>query len=47
MFARFVAWYNSCRVHMTLKTTPAVAARLAPKTWTIEALLSETAKTAI
>ena len=44
MFAMFVAWYNFCRVHMTLGTTPAVAAGLASGTWTLERLLSQSAK---
>jgi transposase InsO family protein len=45
MFALFVAWYNFCRPHMTLKATPAVAAGLASETWSIERLLCETAMT--
>jgi hypothetical protein len=44
MFALFVAWYNFCRNHMTLKTTPAVAAGLATAAWSVERLLSESAK---
>ena len=44
MFALFAAWYNFCRKHQTLKTTPAVAAELTDKTWTIEKLLTESAK---
>jgi transposase InsO family protein len=43
-FALVVAWYNFCRVHMTLKTTPAVAAGLALRTWSVERLLSESAQ---
>ena len=43
MFALFAAWYNFCRVHMTLKTTPAVAAGLAKEPWTLERLLREAA----
>lgn len=43
MFALFVAWYNFCRLHMTLKTTPAVAAGLANKAWSVERLLGESA----
>jgi len=46
MFALFVAWYNFCRPHMTLKTTPAVAARLTSEAWSIGRLLSESAKAA-
>jgi transposase-like protein/IS1 family transposase len=44
MFALFVAWYNFCRPHMTLKTTPAVAAGLAQEPWTIERLLRESSR---
>jgi transposase-like protein/IS1 family transposase len=33
------AYYNFCRVHMTLKTTPAVAAGLTDHTWTVAELL--------
>lgn len=47
MFALFVAWYNFCRPHMTLKTTPAVAAGLAGETWSVERLLGESANAAI
>lgn len=39
------AWYNWCRKHMTIKTTPAVAAGLATEPWTLERLLTEAAKT--
>jgi hypothetical protein len=45
MFALFVAFYNYCRPHMTLKSTPAVAAGLASETWSVERLLSESAMT--
>jgi IS1 family transposase len=44
MFALFVAWYNFCRPHMTLKTTPAVAAGLASEGWSVERLLAKSAK---
>jgi hypothetical protein len=44
MFALFVAWYNFCRPHMTLATTPAVAAELAGEAWPMERLLSESAR---
>ena len=36
MTALFWTYYNWCRVHMTLKTTPAVRAGLAEKPWTME-----------
>ncbi len=39
----FFAFYNFCRVHGTLKTTPAVAAGLTDHTWTIEELLRDLA----
>jgi hypothetical protein len=44
MFALFAAWYNFCRKHQTIGTTPAVAAGIASETWTLEKLLSESAK---
>jgi hypothetical protein len=47
MLALFVAWYNFCRPHMTLKTTPAVTAGLAGEPCTMERLLSESAKTMV
>jgi len=47
MFALFVAFYNFCRVHMTLKTTPAVAAGLASETWSIERQLKASAKSSL
>jgi len=47
MFALFVPWYNFCRPHMTLKTTPAVAAGLANGAWSLERLLSESAKAVV
>jgi len=43
MLALYYCWYNWCRTHSTLKTTPAVAAKLTTKTWTLEQLLSEIA----
>ncbi|MCZ6855358.1 MAG: hypothetical protein O7G86_15715 [Gammaproteobacteria bacterium] len=43
MFALYIAWYNYCRPHMTLKTTPAVAAGLAKEPWALERLLKESA----
>jgi transposase-like protein/IS1 family transposase len=41
--ALFFAYYNFCRVHGTLKTTPAVAAGLAHETWSVPRLLNEVA----
>jgi transposase-like protein/IS1 family transposase len=35
----FFAYYNFCRKHSTIKTTPAVAAGLASEPWTVERLL--------
>jgi len=37
--ALYVAWYNFCRVHMTLRVTPAMEAGLADHVWSIEELL--------
>ncbi len=37
--ALFFAHYNYCRKHITLKTTPAVAAGLAEKVWSVRELL--------
>jgi hypothetical protein len=39
--ALFFAYYNFCRVHMTLKATPAKAAGLTTETWSLERLLTE------
>jgi IS1 family transposase len=39
--ALFFAYYNFCRVHMTLKSTPAKAAGLTMETWSVEKLLDE------
>jgi transposase-like protein/IS1 family transposase len=46
MFGLFFAWFNFCRRHQTLKTTPAVAHGIAAEPWTIERLLTEAAKAA-
>jgi hypothetical protein len=35
----YLAYYNFCRVHMTLKTTPAVAAGLTDHVWSVQELL--------
>jgi hypothetical protein len=40
--AMFFGYYNFCRVHMTLKTTPAVKAGLAERPWTVQEFLSNT-----
>jgi transposase InsO family protein len=37
--AVFVAWYNFCRVHQTLRVTPAMEAQLMEHVWTIRELL--------
>ena len=42
--ALFVAWYNLPWCHQTINTTPAVAAGLASEVWTLERLLTESAK---
>jgi hypothetical protein len=33
--APYFAYYSWCRVHMTLKTTPAVESGIAEKPWTV------------
>lgn len=38
--AVFMAWYNFCRVHQTLRVTPAMEAGLTDHVWTIGELLS-------
>lgn len=35
----FFMWFNFCRVHATIKTTPAVASGLADHVWSVEELL--------
>ena len=37
--AVFVAWYNFCRVHQTLRVTPAMEAGLADHVWSVRELL--------
>ncbi len=44
MLSLWYCFFNFCRVHMTLKSTPAVAAGLATEKWSIERLLTEAAK---
>jgi hypothetical protein len=39
--ALFFAYFNFCRVHSTLKTTPAVATGFAIRPWTLEELLDQ------
>ena len=40
MLGLYFAWYNFCRNHSTIKTTPAVAAGIASEAWTMERLLN-------
>lgn len=40
----FFVWYNFCRKHTSIKTTPAVASGLAEKAWSIKQLLENAAK---
>ena len=42
--AFFFAYYNFCRVHGTLKMTPAQKSGLTTETWSLERLLAEAAK---
>jgi len=41
--ALYLAYYNFCRIHGTIKTTPAVESGLADHQWTVRELLEETA----
>jgi hypothetical protein len=41
--ALYVAWYNMCRVHMTLRVTPAMEAGIADHIWSVGELLGEEA----
>ena len=43
MLGLYFAWYNWCRNHSTIKTTPAVQAGIATEKWTLERLLTEAA----
>jgi hypothetical protein len=38
--AVFVAWYNFCHVHQTLRVTPALEAGLTDHVWTVQELLT-------
>jgi len=38
--ALYFAYYNFCRVHQTLRVTPAMEAGLAEHVWTLEELVS-------
>jgi hypothetical protein len=40
----FFAWYNLCRKHETIKKTPAMAAGLTDKPWTIQELIEMAAR---
>jgi hypothetical protein len=44
MFALYAAWYNFGRPHLTIKTTPALAAQVASEPWTMARLLAQWAK---
>ena len=37
----YLAYYNFCRVHTTLKTTPAAAAGLTDHVWSVQELLGK------
>jgi hypothetical protein len=45
MMALFIGVYNFCKVHSTVKSTPAVAAGLTDHTWTVRELLERAAQT--
>ena len=44
MLGLYFAWYNWCRHHTSVKTTPAVQAGLASTKWTLAELLTQAAK---
>ncbi len=44
MLGLYFAWYNFCRHHSTIKTTPAFEAGLTTEKWSLEKLLSEAAE---
>ena len=44
MLGLYFAWYNFCRKHETIKTTPAVKQGLTDHVWSIEELLAEVAE---
>lgn len=46
MQAIYLAWYNWGREHHSLKTTPAVAARISEKVWSLKELLVNAAEVA-
>ena len=41
--ALYFAWYNLCRVHRTIRCTPAMEARITDHVWTITELLESVA----
>jgi hypothetical protein len=44
MLGLYFAWYNFCRMHSSIKTTPAAKAGLTAERWTLETLLTMAAK---
>lgn len=38
--AVFVSWYNFCRVHQSLRVTPAMEAGLTEHVWSVQELLT-------
>jgi hypothetical protein len=38
--ALYFAWSNFCRIHATIKTTPAIASGLTDHVWTLKELLT-------
>jgi len=41
--ALFIAWYNFCRPHQTLRVTPAMESGLTDHVWTLQELLGAAA----
>ncbi len=44
--AFYVLYYNFCRKHMTLGTTPAVKSGIADEVWSVERMLEKIAEVA-
>jgi hypothetical protein len=38
--ALYIAWYNLCQVHMTLRVTPAMEAGITNHVWNLDELLT-------
>jgi hypothetical protein len=41
MVALYTVWYNFCRIHQTLKVTPAMEAEITDRLWTVADIVAE------